>query len=76
MVPSPVPVAPRQPSTRSLTTGSYRGNNHTFLYSVPASAWKSNTSEYNVLTIDIVSGSSGTGFLSPGASFDCLDLLA
>ncbi|MDX2605254.1 rhamnogalacturonan lyase B N-terminal domain-containing protein [Streptomyces caniscabiei] len=73
---SPVPAAPRQPSTRSLTTGSYRGNNHTFLYSVPASAWKSNTSEYNVLTIDIVSGSSGTGFLSPGASFDCLDLLA
>ncbi|MEV6381126.1 rhamnogalacturonan lyase B N-terminal domain-containing protein [Streptomyces sp. NPDC051773] len=73
---SPVPAAPKQPSTRSLTTGSYRGNNHTFLYSVPASAWKSNTSEYNVLTIDIVSGSSGTGFLSPGASFDCLDLLA
>ncbi|MEE1834540.1 rhamnogalacturonan lyase B N-terminal domain-containing protein [Streptomyces sp. SP17KL33] len=73
---SPVPAAPKQPSTRSLTTGSYRGNNHTFLYSVPASAWKSNTSEYNVLTIDIVSGSSGTGFLSPGTSFDCLDLLA
>ncbi|WP_060887234.1 rhamnogalacturonan lyase B N-terminal domain-containing protein [Streptomyces caniscabiei] len=73
---SPVPVARKQPSTRSLTTGSYRGNNHTFLYSVPASAWKSNTSEYNVLKLDIVSGSSGTGFLSPGTSFDCVDLLA
>ncbi|UUU34827.1 polysaccharide lyase family protein [Streptomyces sp. CA-210063] len=73
---SPIPAAPKQPSTRSLTTGSYRGNNHTFTYSVPASAWKSNTGEYNILKINIVSGSSGTDFLSPGTSFDCLDLLA
>ncbi|WP_328839932.1 rhamnogalacturonan lyase B N-terminal domain-containing protein [Streptomyces europaeiscabiei] len=73
---SPIPAAPKQPSTRSLTTGSYRGNNHTFTYSVPASAWKSNTSQYNVLRLNIVSGSSGTAFLSPGTSFDCVDLLA
>ncbi|WP_371581170.1 rhamnogalacturonan lyase B N-terminal domain-containing protein [Streptomyces sp. NBC_01314] len=73
---SPIPAAPKQPSTRSLTTGSYRGNNHTFTYSVPVSAWKSNTSQYNVLRLDIVSGSSGTAFLSPGTSFDCVDLLA
>ncbi|WP_406195721.1 polysaccharide lyase family protein [Streptomyces europaeiscabiei] len=73
---SPIPAAPKQPSTRSLTTGSYRGNNHTFTYSVPASAWKSNTSQYNVLKLNIVSGSSGTAFLSPGTSFDCVDLLA
>ncbi|MDG5802931.1 rhamnogalacturonan lyase B N-terminal domain-containing protein [Streptomyces ossamyceticus] len=73
---SPVPAPPRQPSTRSLTTGSYRGNNHMFTFQVPASAWKSNTSGYNVLKIDVVSGSSGTAFLSPGTSFDCVDLLA
>ncbi|GHH89215.1 rhamnogalacturonan lyase B N-terminal domain-containing protein [Streptomyces capitiformicae] len=73
---SAIPKAPKQPSTRSLTTGSYRGNNHTFTYHVPASAWKSNTSEYNVLKLNIVSGSSGTAFLSPGTSFDCMDLLA
>ncbi|WP_327346626.1 rhamnogalacturonan lyase B N-terminal domain-containing protein [Streptomyces europaeiscabiei] len=73
---SPIPAAPKQPSTRSLTTGSYRGNNHTFTYSVPASAWKSNTSQYNVLRLNIVSGSSGAAFLSPGTSFDCVDLLA
>ncbi|MDX2762864.1 rhamnogalacturonan lyase B N-terminal domain-containing protein [Streptomyces europaeiscabiei] len=73
---SPIPAAPKQPSTRSLTTGSYRGNNHTFTYSVPASAWESNTSQYNVLRLNIVSGSSGTAFLSPGTSFDCVDLLA
>jgi rhamnogalacturonan endolyase len=73
---SPVPLPPKQPSTRSLTTGSYRGNNHMFTFQVPASAWKSNTSGYNVLKIDVVSGSSGTAFLSPGTSFDCVDLLA
>ncbi|MET9848607.1 rhamnogalacturonan lyase B N-terminal domain-containing protein [Streptomyces ossamyceticus] len=73
---SPVPLPPKQPSTRSLTTGSYRGNNHMFTFQVPASAWKSNTSGYNVLRIDVVSGSSGTAFLSPGTSFDCVDLLA
>ncbi|GAA3782677.1 rhamnogalacturonan lyase B N-terminal domain-containing protein [Streptomyces phyllanthi] len=73
---SAVPAAPRQPSTRSLTTGSYRGNNHTFTFSVPKSAWRTNTSQYNVLKINIVSGSSGSAFLSPGTSFDCIDLLA
>lgn len=73
---SALPSAPSQPSTRSLTTGSYRGNNHTFTYNVPASAWKSDTSQYNVLKLNIVSGSSGSAFLSPGTSFDCIDLLA
>ncbi|MFC4467916.1 rhamnogalacturonan lyase B N-terminal domain-containing protein [Streptomyces xiangluensis] len=73
---SALPSAPSQPSTRSLTTGSYRGNNHTFTYNVPASAWKSDTGQYNVLKLNIVSGSSGSAFLSPGTSFDCMDLLA
>ncbi|MDX3385007.1 rhamnogalacturonan lyase B N-terminal domain-containing protein [Streptomyces niveiscabiei] len=69
---SAVPAAPAQPSTRSLTTGSYRGNNHTFTYTIPASALAVD----NVLTLNIVSGSSGETFLSPGTSFDCIDLLA
>ncbi|CAM5359393.1 rhamnogalacturonan lyase B N-terminal domain-containing protein [Streptomyces aurantiogriseus] len=73
---SPVPAAPSQPSTRSLTTGSYRGNNHTFTFNVPATAWKTDASQYNVLKLNIVSGSSGTAYLSPGTSFDCIDLLA
>ncbi|MFJ4428231.1 rhamnogalacturonan lyase B N-terminal domain-containing protein [Streptomyces bobili] len=71
---SPVPAAPSQPSTRSLTTGSYRGNNHVFTFNVPATAWR--TDQDNVLKLNIVSGSSGTAFLSPGTSFDCVDLLA
>ena len=69
---SAVPAAPSQPSTRSLTTGSYRGNNHTFSCLIPATA----LSTENVLTLNIVSGSSGAAFLSPGTSFDCIDLLA
>ncbi len=73
---SAVPAAVTQPSTRSLTTGSYRGNNHTFTYNVPATAWKTDVSQYNVLRLSIVSGSSGTAYLSPGTSFDCVDLLA
>ncbi|MGN9762738.1 rhamnogalacturonan lyase B N-terminal domain-containing protein [Streptomyces sp. SD31] len=72
---SAAPTAPTQPSTRSLTTGSYRGNNHTFVFNVPKSAWKTDTTQYNVLRINIVSGSSGSAHLSPGTSFDCLDLL-
>ncbi|MFE7440145.1 rhamnogalacturonan lyase B N-terminal domain-containing protein [Streptomyces chartreusis] len=73
---SAIPSPPTQPSTRSLTNGSYRGNNHTFTYSVPASAWRTDTGQYNVLRIDVVSGSGTTGHLSAGTAIDAIDLLA
>ncbi|MFJ4567059.1 rhamnogalacturonan lyase B N-terminal domain-containing protein [Streptomyces caelestis] len=73
---SAVPSPPTQPNTRSLTNGSYRGNNHTFTYGVPVSAWKTDPSQYNVLRIDVVSGSGATGFLSAGTAIDAIDLLA
>ncbi|GAB7105224.1 hypothetical protein JCM4814A_35380 [Streptomyces phaeofaciens JCM 4814] len=73
---SAIPSPPTQPSTRSLTNGSYRGNNHTFTYSIPASAWLTDTGQYNVLKIDVVSGSGTTSFLSAGTSIDAIDLLA
>ncbi|MER8011285.1 rhamnogalacturonan lyase B N-terminal domain-containing protein [Streptomyces sp. NPDC094149] len=73
---SSIPSPPSQPSTRSLTVGSYRGNNHTFTYSVPASAWLTDTGQYNVLKINVVSGSGTTSFLSAGTSIDAIDLLA
>ena len=72
---SAIPAPPTQPTTRDLTTGSYRGNNHTFVFNVPSSAWSSDATQYNVLKINVVSGSTGSGFLSPGTSFDCIDLL-
>ncbi|MEU1452592.1 rhamnogalacturonan lyase B N-terminal domain-containing protein [Streptomyces avermitilis] len=72
---SAVPSPPTQPSTRSLTVGSYRGNNHTFIYSVPASAWLTDTSAYNTLKIYVASGSGSSSFLSAGTSVDAVDLL-
>ncbi|MFF4302139.1 rhamnogalacturonan lyase B N-terminal domain-containing protein [Streptomyces sp. NPDC001601] len=72
---SAVPSPPTQPSTRSLTVGSYRGNNHTFTYSVPASAWLTDTSAYNTLKIYVASGSGTTSYLSAGTSIDAIDLL-
>ena len=73
---SAVPSPPTQPSTRSLTVGSYRGNNNTFTYSVPASAWLTDASAYNTLKIYVASGSGTTSFLSAGTSIDAIDLLA
>ncbi|MEU6143992.1 rhamnogalacturonan lyase B N-terminal domain-containing protein [Streptomyces sp. NPDC047081] len=73
---SAVPSPPTQPSTRSLTVGSYRGNNYTFSYSVPASAWLTDTSAYNTLKIYVASGSGTTSFLSAGTAIDAIDLLA
>ncbi|MEU1032068.1 rhamnogalacturonan lyase B N-terminal domain-containing protein [Streptomyces mirabilis] len=72
---SAVPSPPTQPSTRSLTVGSYRGNNYTFTYSVLASAWLTDTSAYNTLKIYVASGSGSTSFLSAGTSVDAVDLL-
>ena len=68
---SAIPASSSQPSSRSLTIGTYRGNNKTYTYSVPASAFVAGN---NTLTITISSGSSGTGFLSPGCGIDCVDM--
>ncbi|KAL0935328.1 polysaccharide lyase family 4 protein [Colletotrichum truncatum] len=72
---SALPAATKQASTRSLTVGTYRGNNVKLTYAVPQSAWIQSTSEYQILTINIISGSSGVKFLSPGVSFDAIELL-
>lgn len=68
---SSVPTASTQPDSRSLTIGTYRGNNATFTYSIPASAFVAGT---NTLTINAASGSGSTGYLSPGFAVDAVDL--
>jgi rhamnogalacturonan endolyase len=68
---SSAPSPSTQPDSRSLTIGTYRGNNALYTYSVPASAFVSGT---NTMTITVISGSSGTGYLSPGYSYDAVDL--
>lgn len=66
-----VPSASPQPNTRTLTVGTYRGNNTTYTFSVPASAFVVGK---NTLYLSPISGSSGAGFLSPGYSVDCVDM--
>ena len=48
----------------------------TFTYPVPAGAWLADTGQYNILKIYVASGSTGTGYLSPGVSVNAIDLLA
>lgn len=70
-----LPSPSSQPKTRTLTVGTYRCNNVTYSFTVPASAWQSDTREWNQLVITAISGSGGSGFLSPGYSVDAIDLL-
>ncbi|WP_369231252.1 rhamnogalacturonan lyase B N-terminal domain-containing protein [Streptomyces sp. R21] len=70
---SGIPAAATEPSTRTLTVGSYRGNNHTYEYVIPAAQLLTGT---NTLRIDAASGSAGGGgYLSPSYAFDALDLV-
>jgi rhamnogalacturonan endolyase len=64
------PSASSQPDSRSLTIGTYRGNNTTYTFSVPASAFVTGT---NTLYLIPISGSGSTGYLSAGYSLDCVD---
>ena len=68
-------AASDQPRTRNLTTGSYRCNNTTFTYDIPSSAFNSNASDWNVLTLTVISGTTTSGYLSPSISIDAIDLL-
>lgn len=65
------PSASSQPNTRTLTVGTYRGNNVVYTFNIPASALVVGE---NTLSITAISGSGSTGFLSAGYSFDAIDL--
>lgn len=66
------PEAAAQPDSRSYTIGTYRGNNATYLYRIPASAF---VEGINTLTIDTVSGfKDSTPWLSAGWVFDAVQL--
>jgi rhamnogalacturonan endolyase len=67
-----VPGAPTEPSDRSLTTGTYRGNNTTFSWSVPASDFVTGA---NTMSITPASGSSDLSpWLSAAFAYDCAEL--
>lgn len=69
---APIVGASSQPKTRNLTVGTFRGNNTTFTFAVPASAFVVGE---NVLTLPVISGTAGAGYLSPSVSLDCIDML-
>jgi len=68
------PSPSSQPNSRSLTVGTYRGNNWLYTFSVPASGL---VAGQNTLTLTVISGSGTTNdppFLSPGCAYDAIEL--
>jgi rhamnogalacturonan endolyase len=69
---SAAPAASTQPDSRSVTIGTYRGNNTTYTYNVPASAFASGA---NTMTITVASGSADLGtWLSANWGYDAVEL--
>jgi rhamnogalacturonan endolyase len=68
---SATPAVSTQANSRHITIGTYRGNNTTFTYAVPATAFVVGS---NTLTINVASGSTTTAWLAPDFSLDCIDL--
>jgi rhamnogalacturonan endolyase len=66
------PAASTQPKTRTLTVGVYRGNNTPYSFDIPASAL---VVGQNTVTLTAISGTTSTGWLSPGYSWDAVDLV-
>jgi rhamnogalacturonan endolyase len=69
--PTSASPAPADLNSRSLTRGTWRGPNETYTFTIPASALRTGT---NTLSIVVISGSSGTTYLSPSFAFDALSL--
>ncbi|AEV85714.1 rhamnogalacturonase B [Actinoplanes sp. SE50] len=63
--------APRDLKSRGVTRGTWRGVNTTYVFDIPAAALKEGA---NTLSLSVVSGSTGTTFLSPNFVFDALAL--
>ncbi|HEY3868661.1 MAG TPA: rhamnogalacturonan lyase B N-terminal domain-containing protein [Actinocrinis sp.] len=69
---SSAPSPTTQPDSRSLTIGTYRGDNTLLTYSVPSSAFVVGT---NTMTLTVISGSGSLGgYLEPGCSYDCVEM--
>jgi rhamnogalacturonan endolyase len=69
--PSSASPAPTDLNSRSITRGTWRGPNQTYTFTIPASALHTGT---NNLSVSVISGSSGTTYLSPSFVVDALSL--
>ncbi|MDL2356018.1 MAG: rhamnogalacturonan lyase B N-terminal domain-containing protein [Pseudomonadota bacterium] len=64
---------PAQPTTRTMTVGTYRARNITYDYNVPSTALVVGA---NTLKLSVVSGSCSTSpWLTPSYAFDAIDLI-
>ncbi|CAE6489084.1 unnamed protein product [Rhizoctonia solani] len=68
----PAPPLPTQPDSRGVTRGTWRGNNTRYTVSIPSGVLIS--SAVNVMTINVISGSGGTQYLSPNIVIDAVRL--
>ncbi|KAG9083703.1 hypothetical protein FRC06_004406, partial [Ceratobasidium sp. 370] len=68
----PAPAAPSQPDSRGVTRGTWRGNNTLYTVSIPSGVLISTA--VNVMTITVISGSSGDVYLSPNVVVDAVRL--
>ncbi len=69
---SAVPAQSTQPNSRSVTIGTYRGNNALFTYTIPAGAL---VAGLNTMTISPATGSSDAGtWLSANFAYDAIEL--
>jgi rhamnogalacturonan endolyase len=66
------PAASSQPSSRSITLGSFRGNNTMYTFNIPATELVVGE---NTITLSAISGSAGTQYLSPAYAYDAVDLI-
>jgi rhamnogalacturonan endolyase len=69
--PTSASPAPVDLNSRNMTRGTWRGVNQTYTFTIPASALHTGT---NTVSLTVISGSSGTGYLSPSFVFDALSL--
>lgn len=66
------PEASKQPTSRTLTVGTYRGNNTTYRFVIPANALHVGD---NDLSLRVISGNKEKQFLSAGISYDAIDMI-
>lgn len=66
------PASSTQPRSRSLTIGTYRGNNALYQFDIPAAELVVGE---NTVTLEAISGTAGSGFTSPGYAIDAIDLV-
>ncbi|EPQ56618.1 hypothetical protein GLOTRDRAFT_115799 [Gloeophyllum trabeum ATCC 11539] len=67
----PNPGAPSQPDSRGVTRGTWRGNNIAYTVSIPDGVLVKGS---NTIIISVISGSSGSQYLSPNFVFDTVML--